>query len=289
MVPFRDRLESELGRVGDLPTLPAVVTSLERALSDQSSDASDVARIISQDPSLAANILRVANSAFYAGAAGTITSIAGAVARLGFSETRSLCVTIAVVRSFGHIGQHMDHRQFWKHSIVAAVATRVIAGFCNMAGAFSQDDAYVAGLLHDIGALVLDQYFPDDFQDIRAMADEHCVPYAVAEYEVLQVDHGEIGGYLLRRWNLPESIVRAVSYHHQPFRAGIDHRPLVQTVHLADAMCTSLGIGDGADGVPAGFSNGAWYDLDLSVEHLPDLLELITREAGRCSTLVSMI
>jgi putative nucleotidyltransferase with HDIG domain len=263
--------------------------SLEQALSDRNSDAMGVAKIISQDPSLTANILRVANSAYYAGSAGTITSVAGAVARLGFGETRNLSITMAVIRTFNHIGQHMDHKQFWKHSIVAAVATRVITNFCNPAGPFSEDDAYVAGLLHDIGALVLDQYFPDDFQDVRSIADEQCLPYAIAEQDVLNADHGEIGGCLLRKWNLPESIVRAVSYHHQPFRAGLEFRPLVQTVHLADAMCTTLGIGDGADGVPAEFSNGAWYDLDLSVEHLPDLLELITKEAGRCEALVALI
>jgi len=286
---FRDRLEGELDNIGDLPTLPTIVTALERALRSDETNAADVASIIAEDPSMTANVLRVANSAYYAALAGSISSVAGAVARLGFSEIRNLCTTIAVVRTFGKMGRQLNHRMFWKHSIVAAIATRVIGHYCHPAAPFSEDEAWVAGLLHDVGSLVLDQYFPDAFQKVRAAAEEQNRPYAEAEDKILKIDHGEVGGTLLSRWDLPHPIVTAVSFHHQPTRAEADDRPLVQAVHLADSICTSLGIGDGGDGIPAAFSNSAWYDLDLSVTNMPDIIEHVTQEANRCETLLSLI
>lgn len=286
---FPAKLENELGRVEDLPTLPSVVAAVEEAIRSRESSAEDIAEIIAEDPSITSNILRVANSAYYAGSVGRISSVSAAVARLGYEETRRLCTTVAVIRTFGPMGQHLDHRQFWKHSIVAAIATRVIGSYCTPAPPFGEDEAWVAGLLHDIGALVLDQYFPDLFLEIRQVADEQCRPYAEAELSVLKIDHGQIGGRLLDRWNLPPSVVAAIALHHQPSCAEVETRPLVQAVHLADSICTALGIGDGADGIPAAFCNSAWYDLSLPVNHMPDIIERVTAEASRCDSLISLV
>jgi HD-like signal output (HDOD) protein len=288
MATFRERLEQVFERVEDLPTLPSVVLELERALRNDETGAEDVARIMAEDPSLTATVLRVANSAFYGSAAGATTSVANAVARLGFREVSRLCTSLAVIRTFEGVGEHLAHRDFWKHSLVAGIATRVLKRCSGEANPFSEDEAYVSGLLHDVGTLVLDQYFPDVFLQIQALAEEKCMPRADAETFILKIDHGGIGALLLERWNLPESIIQAVSWHHGPGDARPEHRVLAQAVHLTEFICTGLGIGDGGDGSTEGFSAGAWHDLSLAVDDIPDIIAQVTEEASRCETLLTL-
>ena len=288
MATFRERLDQVFERVADLPTLPAVVLELERALHDDETGAEDVARIMEEDPSLTATTLRVANSAFYGAAAGTITSVQSAVARLGFREVSRLCTSLAVIRTFEGVGQHLNHPDFWKHSIVAAIATRILKKSSGEANPFSEDEAYVSGLLHDVGTLVLDQFFPDVFRQIQALAEEKGVPRAEAEAFILKIDHGGIGALLLDRWSLPDSIIQAVAWHHTPGNARPEHRALTQAVHLTEFICTDLGIGDGGDGGTEGFSEGAWHDLALPVDDIPDIIAQVTEEASRCESLLTL-
>ena len=288
MGTFRERLNELFERVEDLPTLPSVVLELERALRDDATGAEDVARVMAQDPSLTATVLRVANSAFYGAAAGTITSVPNAVARLGFREVSRLCTSLAVIRTFEGVGRHLAHAEFWKHSLVAGIATRVIKKCSGEAHPFSEDEAYVSGLLHDVGTLVLDQYFPEVFLQIRTLAEEKSLAGATAERAILKIDHGGIGALLLERWNFPQSIIQAVGWHHTPGDAAPEHRGLAQAVHLTEFICTDLGIGDGGDGGTEGFSDGAWHDLALSVDAIPDIIAQVTEEASRCDALLAL-
>ncbi len=172
---------------------------------------------------------------------------------------------------------------------MVGVATRVLKTFGGDAHEFSEDEAYVAGLLHDVGGLVLDQYLPRVLEQVQAVAREKGLPASEAETLVLRMDHGEIGAHLLRRWNLPESIVVAVEFHHQPENAPSEGRTLAQAVHLSDFVCTCLGLGDGGDGFTKGFSESAWHDLGLSVESIPKVMERAIEEATRCESLLTLL
>ena len=300
MGTFRDRLERALNRVGDLPVLPSALHRLRQALSDEKTSAHDVARVMEQDPSLTAKVLRVANSIYYAGTTGTVTSVKSAVARLGFSEVNRLFTTLAVIRTFDHMGSHLDHNQFWKHSLTAAITTRVIRRHCGTSDTFSEDDAYVAGLLHDIGLVILDQYFPALFVEVSVAAYRRCISRADAECRILGIGHGEIGGSLLRRWRIRASVAEAVTWHHQPEKAEPKHRTLVEVVRVADFVCTSLGIGDAADGIPEGSSDAgdgipeglsdvAWHDLGLSADDFSAIVQETAGEAVRSEVLVALV
>jgi putative nucleotidyltransferase with HDIG domain len=285
---FSERLEQELDQVEMLPTLPSVVLALEQALYDEKTSAEDVAQIMAQDPSLTAKVLQVANSAYYGSVSGEITSVSHAVARLGFREVSRVFTSLAVIQTFANVGEHFDHRQFWKHSLTTAIATRLLKAASPDKHAFNEEEAYVAGILHDIGALMFDQLFPDILRQIHTVADEKAVPYAQAEMVVLKVDHGDVGAALLERWQLPKPIIDAVRYHHRPGMAPPEHRALAEDVHIADAICTSMGIGEGGDGIGKGFNDGAWHDLGMSSDEIPSLVEKIIEETSRCETFLSL-
>lgn len=287
MTSFRETVEHELEKIDDLPTLPSVLVSLDKALLAEDTSAADVGRIITDDPSLTSRILRVANSAYYGASAGPITSVTNAVARIGFRDVRDLVTSFAVIETFNGVGTHLDHRAFWKHCLGTGIAARVIQRHSGHDGPFDEDEAYLSGLLHDVGTLILDQFFPEVFIQVRQIAEERGLPCSETEQKLLKIDHGEIGGWLLRRWNLPAAVVEAVTWHHQPAKATPECQPLVEVTHLADFICTDLGIGDGSDGLTRGFKDAAWHNLALEIEDIPAIIDQVLEEAGRCDSLLS--
>ncbi len=285
---FREKLLRRLDLVEDLPTLPSVIFNLEVALKDEESGAEEVARIMTEDPSLTSKVLRLANSPYFQPVTGPVSSVAAAIARLGFREVGRLCTTVAIIRTFDDMGGHLDHEAFWKHSIAAGIAGRIIKRYGGDKYEFGEDEAYVAGLVHDVGGLVLDQYFPDVYVRIHVTGDEQDMSYAEVERLALKIDHGGIGAHLLEKWNIPESIVEAVRWHHQPDQARAEHRRLADVVHLADFFCTCLGVGEGSDGPMRGFSKAAWEELDLSVGDITDIIGKIDNETKNSEMFVAL-
>ncbi len=206
MDSFKDRLLRRLDQVDDLPTLPASVAALNRTLADPNAGADNIAEVLATDPSLTSKLLRVANSPYYGAAAGQITSVPQAVVRVGFRELGKLFTSVAVIDTFENVGRNLDHVSFWKHCLTTAIATRLICRYGTIPDTIDENDAYVAGLLHDIGAIVLDQYFPQVVRQVRRVADEREYPYAIVEKRILKIDHGEIGGFLLEKWNLQQRV-----------------------------------------------------------------------------------
>lgn len=240
---FSDNLEAALDGIDDLPTLPSVVTDLKQKLDDDMTDALDIARIIESDPSLAAKTLKAVNSAYY-GFSTEVSSLPEAVARLGFKQISELCTTLAVIKLFDGGTHQLDHNQFWKHCLTVAFATRLIVRTVGVSDDMTEDEAYVAGLLHDIGTLVLDQFFPEEYAKTREESAKDGTPLADTERRVLGIDHGGIGSRMLRRWDLPESIVVAASCHHRPENAQGEFHKLVQAVRLSEYVCARLGLDD---------------------------------------------
>lgn len=245
-VKFAQRLDEMLTGLDSLPTLPSIVWDLRGALEEEGTDALEIARIIETDPGLAAKTLSVANSSYF-GFATPATTLPEAVARLGFDTIRELCTTVAVVRVFLGCGRALDHQRFWQHSLSAAFISRIIARLSGKPAQMPEDEAYVAGLLHDVGALILDQYFPEEFVRTRDVAAERAITHAQAEREVLGMDHGEVGGRLLRIWNLPGVVVQAVAFHHRPSEAKGDRPGLAEVLHLAEFGCLMLDEGEAGD------------------------------------------
>jgi HD-like signal output (HDOD) protein len=241
MNSFQEELAAKVSVIEDLPTLPAIIMELERMLHNDSVSAAEVGVVIEEDPAIAASVLRVANSVmFYSSASGTIVSIRDAIVRLGFREVHRVVSAAAFIRAFGKMARRVDPQHFWKRSLTTAVAGRVIANATTQSVSFFEDDAYVAGLLHDIGLLLLDQYFAEAYDRVEAAMGSRDASWADTEREVLGLDHGQIGGFVLENWNLPETIVQAVTWHNQPANAKSDTQITAEGIQVAELVAELL-------------------------------------------------
>lgn len=245
----RARKRKEIRRIvrdtPHLPTIPTIMLELEQVLREPDPKDATIAQIIAKDVSTASRLLKVVNSSpAYAGALTESWDIAEAVRQVGIKEIRRLASTLSVVRVFPDALTHLDYTGFWKHSLGVAGASRLLGVLSYRAVKVDPDEAYTAGLLHDIGCLLLDQYLPNQAGAIVEHSKKHNVPRMEAEKEVLGTDHGEIGGMLLERWRLPAEIVEGVSWHHNPDLATDRGKKIAHIVHIADFVCRAFHVGD---------------------------------------------
>lgn len=208
-----DLLEQLKGIV-DLPTLPTTVVKVLRVVGRENTGAADLAKVITADQALAAKILQVANSAFY-GLPRKVSDIERAVALLGFREVRDISLGVSVFDSLylPTKGAYWNRAKFWEHCFVVGYLTRELA---KARAGSDGGNAFAAGLLHDIGKVILDRYFSDVFRQILEKVDVEQARYWRVESEQLGTGHDVIGGYLLGVWNLPDDLVAGVTGHHRP-------------------------------------------------------------------------
>ena len=257
------RLEALVRQVRDLPALPAAVVRVMQLTDDPKAGMADVARALASDQALAARVLKLANSAFY-GASRRIATVSEAVVTLGMRTTRNLVMATSCQEMLERdvAGYALPRGALWRHSLACASAAQALA---ERARYRATEEAFVAGLLHDIGKVVLSTYRKEEFARVllRALAGDRT--FAEAEREVLGFDHAEAGARLLERWNLPSSLVLAVRYHHAPLESpSVSLLPCL--VHVADAVCLTLGIGLGLDGLAYTLHPEALAALDLTPE-----------------------
>lgn len=215
-----------------LVSLPEIYTKVVQVLEDPASSMADIGRVISQDPALTARLLRIANSPYY-GFPSRIDSIPRAVTVIGAVNLRELVLIASVGDVITRIASNlMDMTAFWRHSTYCGVAARALGRKC---GIVSVDALFVAGLLHDVGRLLILTKLPEMARGAYLRPLDERQRLCEVEREILGFDHGEVAGELLRAWALPESICDAVQYHHEPSRART--APLTAAViHIADAL-----------------------------------------------------
>jgi putative nucleotidyltransferase with HDIG domain len=286
MTVFRMRLRKKLERVRNLPSLPPIVMKINSALSDKNASADKIANIIAGDQSLSTSILRVANSAYYSSVGHSVSTISEAVVRLGLDGVRELCTTMAIIKEFARITSHINYRLFWKHSIATAHAAGIILEWADIRDEYSREQAYTAGLIHDIGLLIMTSYFMGISLEVWKEARRRGVPYYVAESDRLKVDHGEVGGYLLRKWNLPPVIVTAVSNHHHSESMNADERGLTVVVELAESMNLAGEFIKPFHGRVVDLREGILEDLGISQDDLVEIEKQAMTEAEKTEKLL---
>jgi len=224
-----------------LPTLPVAVFHLHQALECTDTSEASVVAIIERDPALASRTLAAANAVRLSHGGTAAGSISEAVQSLGVDQVRSVCIALGVVRAFeGHDGG-LDYERFWAHSIAVGMVAERLAQELSPAAMLGVD-VYVAGLLHDVGHLVLAHHFPGFFREIVREVAAGPEPVWQVEEARLGLDHGEIGGLLLGRWAFPRPIVDAVTFHHHPSMGPPVHLPVVQVIWAAEALCSAAGL-----------------------------------------------
>lgn len=234
-----------------LPTFPLVASRLIEEVARPDATSEEIGRILSRDPALTARTLRLANSDFY-GFPRKVGSVDLAVLVLGTNTIRDLVLTSSVVQAMGRTGSALEG--LLSHSMAAGIAARVLA---ERAKYRLTGDAYAAGLLHDVGKVVLRESDPKRFDQALSRSRAKRVVAVEAERALFGSDHAEVGGWLADRWGLPADIVEAIACHHRP-DAAVRNRALVSLVHMANFLAQRAGY-PWASGLDAsGLDARAW-------------------------------
>lgn len=261
-------LDDYINKVKSLPPAPRILPELLSLLRKDDIDADRVVKLIAFDPGITAAVLRLCNSAYFAGAS-PASDLQEAVTRLGFRQVYQLVAAVSGSKMLGpsQKGYGIDAGELWEHSVVSAVAAQLIARN-------SGDDeslAFTATLLHDIGKIVLAEALEHIYTDLVESSQSQQTPLIETEKRLLGVQHAEIGGRLLARWNFPENIVNAVWFHHQPSGAQ-DHQRLASQVYLGNMVAYFMGYGFGHHAFALRGRTDALDILNLKPECLPEYM-----------------
>lgn len=251
-----------------LPALPSIVNKALNLLDDPNSTTKDISKVISLDPILTARILRIANSAFY-GFPRRIKTIKDAAIILGFDTIRALIVAASVHKLFSNElkGYKVERGELWRHSVGTAMCAQKLASFFNI----DSDETFIAGLLHDIGKVVIDQLIDEEFNSIMKLVVEDNLSFIHAEELILGFNHAEIGAKVALKWNLPNYLVDAIKYHHEPLNSR-KLKKIPTIIKISDSICLMFGFGIGGEELTLNQRKSLSKVLKISTTHLEKLM-----------------
>ena len=262
------KLEELIGSVEDLPTLPGVVAKISKMTVCPQTNAADIGKLISNDPALSSKILRLVNSSYY-GFPRRISSVTKAIVLLGFSKVKNMAISASVVDLFRTTAdvEGFDFVVFWQHAVATAVAAEVIA---KAKAPHIADDAFVGGLLSNIGKVLLASTIPKRYSFTLATARKNHLFVSEAEEETLGTTSGRAASLLAEAWNFPELLTETLRFidHPENMRRNTE---VVDVVHIASCMVGSLGhLGSGEQIVPM-VSVQSWRNLKLDEQGITEL------------------
>src|SRR5450432_2011450 len=236
-----ERVAELVSNLDSVITLPEVATRIIQTINNPNSTAGDLHRIISNDPALVSRILQRVNSSYY-GRTTRIDSVERAIVLMGFGAVNTLAISATMGQVFKpiQIGEDFTGRDLWTHCVAVAATAREMAKRVNKQIA---EEAFLAGLLHDIGLLVELQVCPDKLARVCKIAKAGEISFTMAEYELIGCNHAEIGAALALKWGFPDFCCAAVGYHHTPILAEPEQRQLVALVYAADTIVCQDAIG----------------------------------------------
>jgi len=237
-------LESILKSIEKLPTLPQVAIKALKKLDNPEISVNDVVSIIQYDQAITANVLKIANSAYY-GKSRKVRSLSEALVLLGNKQLKEIILTSSVINIFQNEnkGYQKAKGELWKHAASCAIISKLISKHM---GKPELPSLFTAALIHDIGKLALDSYVERYQEQIIALVIEKQYCFTDAEKEMIGMNHAEVGAKIAEMWHFPEEIVTAIRLHHSPEMAS-DNDEITPIVHLANIITTLLGIGAGVD------------------------------------------
>ncbi|MBL8730738.1 MAG: HDOD domain-containing protein [Planctomycetes bacterium] len=263
----------------ELPTMPEVLLKLNEVMANPDSSAADVAKVISADPAVATNILRIVNSAYY-GLQVRVSSVSLAISVMGFNMTKKLALKAAVFSAFGKRRekiQHFDPLAFWRHAVFTGIAARTIASVSAVFADMHPEDAYITGLLHDIGKIILfEKCAPKYLAVLRKAAGERRADVEV-EGEDLGFTHADVGSVLAIKWSLPEDLAIAIRYHHAPAKDPF-HRSLSSLIHVADHLAWSASHPSTVGTPPPTLDTDVYGHIGLTPDMVEELLPQVLED-----------
>jgi HD-like signal output (HDOD) protein len=251
-----------------------VLNEIEAALESPERSLVTVSEAIEKDPDLTARLLRLSNSSFY-GFSSRLATVNEAISLIGIQQVRDLVLASTVIDQFsGVAAEFVSMESFWQHSLACGIGARLLANKRRLPQA---DKFFVAGLLHDVGRLVLIAHAPEAAQQVFHLYRQERLLLTEAEMRVLGFDHQQIGGALLQLWKFPISLVLAVSCHHQPESSEAAYEEAA-VVHLADHLVNAMQIGSSGECHVPPLSMRAWKALGFSTAMLPSIVNGIDEQ-----------
>lgn len=253
--------------VSHVATLPEMHLRLLEVMSNPRSSAMDMAQVISRDPGLTSRLLKRSNSAFY-GVGSSVGTVSRAITVVGIGQLRELSLSTSVVKLFNKLPQDLLRMDdFWQHSVLVGVLARELALLLQLP---ETEEAFVAGLLHDLGRVLMVAAMPVEVRKALLFARASGRWLTQVEQDQFGYTHAQVGGALFRLWGLPKSLQAVAEFHHVP-EMVTRHRKLVELVHLADALAHSLNLGNSGETRIPPFQADLWELLELP-DVLPELL-----------------
>lgn len=277
-------LRQRINRIQQTAALPTLVPKILKVSNDPLSSAKNLGQVIKLDQSLTAKILKIVNSAFY-GLYRKVGNVDHAIVILGFDEIRNISTAACLIKAHEGIPcQFFQPNEFWTHSLCTAYVARALS---TKRPDLNTEDAFVIGLLHDYGKVILFQFFNTLFREVLALAVSKTKPLHQVASEYLGINHAEIGGIIAENWKLPAHLVKAVQFHHTP-AAAHRHEYNIHLAHLANALSHKFGIGASGNPVPdepypeslkifgfEGMSVGeVWDSLEIDLDAIKGFLDI---------------
>lgn len=263
-------LKQRAQEIRELSTLPNVILRILEVMNNPMADARDVEREMCEDPIITAKVLKVANSAYY-GSDRDVSSISQAVVLMGFAEVQNIALSVSIFSRFSGATKMFDRRNFWEHCFTTACAADALQHRVNA----QTNDGFVAGLLHDIGRIVLDQYFQEEFREIVHTAESQQISLFEAERKVLGVTHCDVGFWVTENWGLPSMLTDSILFHHAPFSCRESY-VLTSIIHVADSIAKAFGGYMKQELAASPKEESAFRLLNLEGDRVMDLAELIS-------------
>ncbi len=282
----RNRILDQLKDITDLPTLPNVFLKVMRMMRDPGTPLKEIAQVVESDPAISMKILKLVNSSFY-GLSQAVESVQQSIVLLGFSTLKNIMISVSIFKAVGadESESGLDRRAFWEHSIGCGSIARFLEKQLKLG---NQEEAFISGIIHDIGKVVLDKYFADDMATVIHCCKQDDISFYRAEREILGVTHAEIGAYLAQDWHVPAKYVEVIARHHT-FDPESDRADLVALVHLADALARLYNVGFSGDPTSPKVQSAVLEHLKVNKEILDAWDEDIRSEIEKSKELLDLM
>ncbi|MGL1889392.1 MAG: HDOD domain-containing protein [Reichenbachiella sp.] len=283
-----EHLRKVTNSILNLPTLPTIAAKLIEVVDNPRTSAKMLGELISEDQVLTAKLLKMCNSAYY-GLSHEVTTVNMAIVILGFESVKEVTLSVSVLNYFKRAKAQtsFDLSSFWEHSASVGLASKIIAQRIFPSGA---NEAFLGGLLHDLGKVVLVQYMPKDFDAILDESQEKGALLFDQEQKYFGVHHGVIGFWLSKKWKLPDAVSQIMRHHHHPWLAPL-HKELVAAVYLANILCQQCELGHSGNSKPPEIGEQFWefaHDINLGIDEIDieSFKEEILEEIDRSSSFI---
>jgi HD-like signal output (HDOD) protein len=275
--PARKKIELIATSISKLLAFPFTIAKVVQITRNQKSGASDLAHAIQADPAISTHLLRVSNSVFFASLNRRINTIKDCIVRIGFNETRRIVLTMSVMKLMDtrQKGAGFDRTEFWRHSIATGVISSLLA---RHQGSINTEEAFLTGLLHDFGILLLEEFFPEVFAQLLEHTTEHGCEFLQSQQELMGMTHNDVIGELFPAWKMPESITTAITTQKlatTPSSMEDGGQALAHCTRMANLIAKSLGLGRECDAYIYPLPRAVFESVHLGAGITPAVIERI--------------